>query len=342
MGLLLAYSASHRARLLQQPEPATRIALWVQDIFPNLRHALNDPNRIVSNSNLASAIMLASLEIISPKAFGIAVPWRQHLETAREMIAARGGSALMNSAVSNFLLRWFSYLDVIGSLIGGPTDIASSTNSSWAVNYDSYRDDENQIDCLLGFTGRCISTLAKIAELARICAVTRIGPDHNIREDWKPCEEIKERAEKLISDTEEALSSTMVQPCQHMHSVGGATDQWDTRQMVAVNEAYHWAGLVHLHRRVLGKPSDHPDVQMAVREILGTALYKIRKGSTAEACLLFPMFTAGCDAHDVTQKALVMDRMMGVEEFGMSQVCAFVNPVPTALTNLFRFIKLGH
>jgi hypothetical protein len=70
MKLLLAYSAAHRARLLQQPEPATRIALWVKDIFPNLRHALNDPSKIVSNENLCCAIMLASLEIISPKAFG--------------------------------------------------------------------------------------------------------------------------------------------------------------------------------------------------------------------------------------------------------------------------------
>jgi hypothetical protein len=321
MSLLLAYSASHRARLLQQPEPATRIALWVQDIFPNLRHALNDPNGIVSNSNLASAIMLASLEIISPKAFGIDIPWRQHLDTAREMISARGSSGRMNSAVSKFLLRWFSYLDVIGSLIGGPTDIASSTDSNWTVNYDNHRDDENQIDCLLGFTGRCISILAKIADLARICAATRIGPDHNIRKDWKPCEEMENSAERLILDTEDALSNTMVQPCPHLHSIGEATDQWDNRQIVAVNEAYHWAGLVHLHRRVLGKPSNHPDVQMAVREIIGK-LYKIRKGSTAEACLLFPMFTAGCDSQDNRQKALIMDRLMGVEEFGMSQVCA--------------------
>jgi hypothetical protein len=34
--LLLAYSASHRARLLCHPEPANRIALWVRDVFPSL------------------------------------------------------------------------------------------------------------------------------------------------------------------------------------------------------------------------------------------------------------------------------------------------------------------
>jgi len=60
-------------------------------------------------------------------------------------------------------------------------------------------------------------------------------------------------------------------------------------------------------------------VRDAVREIVG-ALYKVRKGSTAEACLLFPMFTAGCDAQDEKQRVLIMDRLKGVEEFGMSQV----------------------
>lgn len=124
LNLLLAYSASHRARLLRQPEPELRIALWVQDIFPNLREALDDPNQIISNANLATAIMLASLEIISPKAFGVEVPWQNHLDTARQMIAARGGPQHVRTAsrgdqVLSFLWSWFAYLDVLGSLSGG-------------------------------------------------------------------------------------------------------------------------------------------------------------------------------------------------------------------------------
>lgn len=131
LSLLLAYSASHRARLLRQPEPATRIAMWVVDIFPNLRKALDDPSEIISDSNLATAIMLASLEIISPKAFGVAVPWQKHLDMARQMIAARGGPQRMRTAsredkVSSFLWSWFAYLDVLGSLSGGKGNSPSS------------------------------------------------------------------------------------------------------------------------------------------------------------------------------------------------------------------------
>jgi len=325
MNLLLAYSASHRARLLQQPEPATRIALWVRDIFSNLRHALDDPSKIVSDSSLAAAIMLASLEIISPKAFGVEVPWQQHLDVARQMIAARGGAKSMrdSSAGSYFLLRWFAYLDVLGRLIGGHQGLPSITMS--AIVYDT---DENdyQIDCMLGFTSRCVSILAKIADLATLCATERLEEDHKVRPEWEPTEEIRQQAEQLIEDLDNARTSTLIQHCPHLQSSEEATYQWDNREMAATNEAFHWAGLVHLHRRVLSKASTDVDVQTAVREIV-SLLYKVRKGSSAEACLLFPMFTAGCDAQDKKQKALIMDRMKGIEDFGMSQVSLLLSPL---------------
>lgn len=336
MNLLLAYSASHRARLLQQPEPATRIALWVRDVFPKLRFALNDPNSNVSNANLATAIMLASLEIISPKTFGISVPWQQHLFMARSMVFARGGVRSMyyeRSDVSRFLLRWFAYLDVLGSLVDGPADPPSPTGSvhspldersksGWLYEYDFDDEMDYQIDCLFGFTGRCITILALIAELARECDINRIDGDKNIRAEWAPSEEVIARAEKLIANLEAARTNAKVKSCQHLHSAGEAAYQWDTREMAATNEAYHWAGLVHLHRRILGKTTTHPDVKDAVSEII-RALNKVRKGSSAEFCLLFPMFTAGCDTQDEKQKQFIMDRFRGIEDFGMSQVSSY-------------------
>jgi hypothetical protein len=320
LNLLLAYSASHRARLLRQPEPATRIALWVQDIFPNLRHALDDPSEIISNANLATAIMLASLEIISPKAFGVEVPWQKHLDTARQMIAARGGPQRMQTAshgdsVSSFLWSWFAYLDVLGSLSGGK---ANSSSTAWILDYETDSENGYSIDCILGFTSRCVHILAKIAELSRICDSQRIRPDHTIRSEWQPSEDIVACADKLEADLA-ASRLHPAKPCTHMQSSGEAAYQWDSLEMAATNEAFHWAGLVHLHRRILGKPSPHSDVQNAVREVFG-ALYKVRKGSSAEACLLFPMFTAGCDTQHAKQRSDILERMKSVERLGMTQV----------------------
>ncbi|KAH8665225.1 fungal-specific transcription factor domain-containing protein [Tricladium varicosporioides] len=318
LNLLLAYSASHRARLLRQPEPATRIALWVQDIFPNLRKALDNPDEIISNANLATAIMLASLEIISPKAFGVAVPWQKHLDTARQIIAARGGPRGMHFAsrrdkVASFLWSWFAYLDVLGSLSG-----PANASSAWILDYEIAGEDEYNIDCILGFTSKCVRILAKIAELARVCDGQRIRSNLTIDPDWRPSEDTIARADKLEADLSESRLHPS-KPCTHMQSSGEAAYQWDSIEMSATNEAFHWAGLVHLHRRILGKPSSHPDVQQAVREIHG-ALCKVRRGGSAEACLLFPMFTAGCDTEDKKQKMDILERLKGVERFGMTQV----------------------
>lgn len=320
LNLMLAYSASHRARLLRQPEPATRIALWVQDIFPHLRHALDNPSEILSNSNLATAIMLASLEIISPKAFGIEVPWQHHLDTARKMISARGGPQRMQTAsrhdrVASFLWGWFAYLDVLGSLSRG---VANNSSSNWDLDYEIDTENVYNIDCILGFTSRCVHILAKVAELSRICDSQRIGANQTIRAGWKPSDEIVMRAKKLEAELAESRLHP-AKPCTHMQSTGEAAYQWDNLEMAATNEAFHWAGLVHLHRRILGKPSPHSDVQTAVRGIFG-ALYKVRRGSSAEACLLFPMFTAGCDTQDAKQRSDILQRITGVERFGMTQV----------------------
>lgn len=322
--LLLAYSASHRARLLKHSEPANRIALWVQDVFGTLSRALDDPTGQISNVNLAIAIMLASLEIISPNTFDVPVPWQNHLNVARRMILARGGAQSVHrkDKVSYFLSRWFAYLDVLGSLSGSKNDQPLFGGDYWVAD-DS--DDENdfQIDCLLGFTSRCVSILAKIAELARQCDNERIDLNGNVREDWNPSDQTIEAAGKLKYDLQEARMHRY-KGCPHRPRRNATEDGWDLLEMVATNEAFHWAGLIHLNRRVLGKTSLDVEVQIAVREI-ESALYKVRKGGTAEACLLFPMFTAGCDAQRQDQRDRIMDRLKSVEGSGMTQVGQFSN-----------------
>jgi hypothetical protein len=68
---------------------------------------------------------------------------------------------------------------------------------------------------------------------------------------------------------------------------------------------------------VLGKAASDTEVQHAVREIVGL-LSKIRRGSTAEACLMFPIFAAGCDTEDQGQRDKIMERLRSVEGFGMT------------------------
>ncbi|KAF3016860.1 hypothetical protein E8E14_012070 [Neopestalotiopsis sp. 37M] len=309
LALILAYSASHRARLLRHPEPSLRIAMWVDDIFPALREALSDPNQNFSDANVATAIMLASLEIVSPKVFGYSIPWQKHLGLARELIVARPGGLhyetnFRKDHVCSFLWSWAAYLDVMGSLTGGPKD----SSTAWMFDYEleDKHDGYDEIECIMGFTTRCVYLLAKIADLARNCDSERIGPDNNIRDDWEPSKDVLETALKIESDIKSSMNQPIT-PCKHILA-GGNLDKWDKAELAATNEAFHWAGLIHVYRRILGRPSEDADVQEAVGKII-SCFSRIRRGGSAEACSLFPIFTAGCDAKDEAQRAFVIERL---------------------------------
>ncbi|EFX05317.1 c6 zinc finger domain containing protein [Grosmannia clavigera kw1407] len=320
LSLLLAYSAAHRAHVLCQPEPAMRIALWVQDIFPALRKALDDHKKKISNANVATAIMLASLAILSPTTFGYSIPWQTHLMLARQIIAARPEGlrvdhhSTLEGQVCSFLWSWFAYIDVLGGLSGGPTD----ASPAWILDYKVYNpQDDDEIDCIMGFTTRCVYILSQIAELVRACEPERLRLQGTGSEAWTPSEDLVLRVESLKVDVNDSRVQ-VPRPCAHLHRTGDIF-RWDRKEMEATNEAYHWAALVHLERRVLGKPSDHPDVQGPCLRIV-ECIDQVRFGGTAENCLLFPLFTAGCELTDVELQKGMLKRMISIEGTAMMQV----------------------
>jgi len=349
LNLLLAYSACHRARLLSHPEPVNRIAVWVRDVFPSLRETLADVSDAeVSNANLATAIMLASLEIISPSSFGVAIPWQNHLSIARSIIRSRAGphSISRKDPVMYFLTRWLAYLDVLGSLSGrrneeplfggnywsSSHDAGSSARELSLTDEDGDDEDDYTIDCLLGFTTRCVSILAQVALLARECERYRIEPESGqVNADWRPTSEILSRASRLQKDLDHARNHEQKQCTHHSPELKKAQlcierrtssadrSDKDAEESLATNSAFHWAGLVHLLRRVHNLPRSDAQVQNSVHQIV-EILQTIREGGSAEACLLFPMFTAGVEAEDHMDRAVVLSRIRGAEGLGMCQV----------------------
>ena len=199
------------------------------------------------------------------------------------MILSRGRAtaAPRKDKVFYFLMRWFAYLDVLGSLSGGKYDQPLFGGNYWALD-PAAGEQDYQIDCLLGFTSRLVTILAEIATLARTCDSERIDPSGYVRTDWQPSLEVMHRAEKLKAGLVEA----------RMH---------------------HYQGCPH--RRASTQIEDN---SYAIEIVV--ALQRVRKGGTAEGCLLFPMFTAGCDAKNPTFRETIMERLKRMEGLGMSQV----------------------
>jgi hypothetical protein len=346
--LLLAFSASHRARLLGHDEPANRIAGWMSDVLPALRQALDeqpssppladaatDPSSLAP---LAAAIMLASLEIVTPHTFSIRIPWQQHLQMARRLIIAKGGLHHLAQKADGardkaifFLSRWFAYLDVLGSLSNRHEQplfgaYLEDGGGLWLVNRDN--EEIYQIDCFFGFSGRCIALLAQVAELAASCDNQRIDPVTNqVKLSWRPSPDVRQAAEELQQRLN-ASAGMVFRGCMHTKNPAlyppspdeAHRDDQDAAEIYATNEAFHWAGRIHLARRVLALPSSDVEVQHCVQNVLALVTEKIRPGSSAESCLLFPKFTAGCEALRDDQRAAFMERMEAVEGWGMSHV----------------------
>lgn len=347
MNLLLAYSACHRARLLGHAEPANRIALWVRDIFPHLRQTLQDPvDKAVSNENVATAIMLASLEIISPSSFGVNIPWQSHLGVAKNIIRSHYGphSVSRKDPVMYFLTRWLAYLDVIGSLSGRREEEPLFSGNYWSSSHESSSsaqelsltddegDDEDDytIDCLLGFTTRCVSILAQVASLAHQCAEYRFDSvSGKVNEDWRPSPDILKKAERLKRDLENARTHEPHQCLHHSphlakaqlarRSSYAAMSGQDAEESLQINTAYHLAGLIHLLRRVHNLPRSDPQVQTAVHELV-QILSTLRGGGSAEACSLFPMFTAGVEAEATFDRVQILAKLKSAEELGLYQM----------------------
>ena len=248
-----------------------------------------------------------------------------------------------------FLTRWMAYLDVLGSLSGRRNEEPLFAGNYWSSSHDESTsakelsldeedgDDEDDytIDCLLGFTTRCVSILAQIALLARACEAERMTPSGSIDADWRPPPDVLQRAEKLKRELVSAREHEQKQCTHHSPQISKAvpvgmpqperrysyvqmTDK-DAEESLATNSAFHWAGMVHLLRRVHNLPRNSPEVQSAVHEIVKT-LMTLREGGSAEACLLFPMFTAGVEAEDARDRAEVLARIKGAEGLGMCQV----------------------
>lgn len=313
LNLLLAYSASHRARYLGHPEPANRIAHWVSDVFPALRVALESSHENITDGNLATAILLLSLKIVSPGTFEVPITWQSHLKLARDLFLARSEYiAYKNNQIGAFFARWLGYIDTMGALSSrhaGPPLMLYHSVLAACSGPDEH--DEYSVDCFTGFTPRTGYFLIRLARLVQQCDNQRFDEFGNFRQGWHPSADMVMEAQAVLGNIDDLEARA------HAHT--GHHRGLEYQDMMAIEEAFRCAGLLHLHRRVLGSSVDSYPVKEALRKLVG-ALGRMQLGASAEVCSVFPLFTAGCESRDSTQQIQLLDRFFVLEKSGMKQV----------------------
>jgi hypothetical protein len=129
--------------------------------------------------------------------------------------------------------------------------------------------------------------------------------------EWTPSPDIICRAEALVDDWEMLDANVHTHDKHYLES--------ESSDMIAVDRAFRYAGLLHLRRRVLGEDSESEEVLKALKGLV-QAVTAIRAGATMEAGVLFPIFTAGCETRDPSQRAEIKERLAVLEGTGMKQV----------------------
>ncbi|KAK8925262.1 hypothetical protein VCV18_005689 [Metarhizium anisopliae] len=311
--------AAHRSQLLETGLPQMRMAEWAQSVFPALRESLLGASSSMPNVTLAMAVMLIALEIMSPGAFGRGVSWREHVAHARGLLAKCLDHGPQDTTVEGmwFIQSWLGYIDVMGGLMAGPLLDMTCKSQVYFPPSETRRcaNDLDEIDCMMGISVKCARLLGQVAELAKQCQGERFRLDGQLLQGWCPQPTMVEQALLLEKHLMESLRQSS-RPCPHVRA--GSIHMRDLAEMAGVNEAFHWAGMIHLHRRVLGKATDHPDVQGSVRRIM-QCLEQIGTRGVAKTRYLFPIFTAGCEALTERQQTKLLGRLTNAEKSGMKQ-----------------------
>ncbi|CAN6606265.1 hypothetical protein TRVA0_003S01244 [Trichomonascus vanleenenianus] len=321
--LLLAYGASHRAQVMGEPEPVEVLSQLMNRTFDGLSRSLEDHIESKSDSTLATAIMLSSYEIF---ASNVIDSWRTHLHGAREIVVARGladnwhketgphqlkllSPEAESNEVSSFLLRAFAYIDVIGALSSSDANsvlLKSPYSASHLWSIPITKRMSSKVDFLLGVDLDMILVFSKVSSLAR----KRLEVDQ--MHDSEGLEQVLDEAHEL--------SQILLQSIPTPPHANPASGQVHFTQLQTMNVCFCYAVLIHLYRRVLLLPSDSFEVQDAVRIITGLLDSIIPVGSSIEACMSFPIFTAGCEARDDVTKEKYRVRMTEMQRFGITQI----------------------
>ncbi|OAX80659.1 hypothetical protein ACJ72_05003 [Emergomyces africanus] len=301
MNLVLVLSAAHRARLLGYPVPSNRIAQWTHPVLPALRATLADPEKHSSCTNLATALMLITINMMFPQILKVPLSLQAHLKFSREVFnchqSMEHGSErdAQQDAVRKFLSSWLGYVDIIGSLSCKQAEPALLEAKYLQLLMPADRDRELDLDCFSGFTPICGSLLRRLSELIHQCDKERLRCSDSARgpSEWKPAAEILDKAEKLRQD--------IINTSSPRYTYSGRTTQPGWKSMVATKRAFQLAGLIHLYRWVMGRASSDPEVQSTVAA-LTNELNQIQRSETSNVDVQCAALQVGCETLGPVQR----------------------------------------
>lgn len=336
--ILLTFAAKARTTLGENANyiPKELIDQLLSRACNELLKCLKNKDEAKSDGTLATVLLFSAYEIFFAESME---RHRAHTTGARQIIRARNKEELAESShlnvgvvpsrnegdVSFFLMRWFLYVDVIGSL-------STAKISSEPLYYDSEtplktfdskveesdQDPKKDIDYLLGFDVNLFPKFAEISILIRksenynsdLIPVTLVTDALNLKENFtKAFEEGEARRQAeldLIFKKKYATSKDL--------NITNLIQQ--DKILRCTNKIFCDMGILNLYRRVLKIPRNSSliqDLANGIGYILETTIPSL---SSAEICTIFCLFCAGCETLDSSKRDLFFDRFTRLARSG--------------------------
>ena len=316
LAALLNVASVHRRSLgvqLLEPQPNHLQTTAVQQ----LAQVLSKPSRL-GVTTIATTLALCLGEIMS----GGEKPqsWRLHLQGTTAIVRQwfeEGDYDLQVSepTIRRFLWNW--YVSFVTLACFNPEPSASYQTSYMDRLKLPY--DDGYIDEFSGFSTNLIPIIEEINRLSFEQQSLRNSTTFEDSSSLTKANGLQRKCDVIVAKINAMLLSPKLDFRPELRHLLKEEDRYDYGYL---NQAFHHVALVQLYRRVLSLPGSSDVIQISVKKIL-YCLSNMRflPQPCPAVAAIQPIFTAGCEACDPEDKALVMHWMDTLEAyFGMGNV----------------------
>lgn len=344
---ILAFAARARANLENLVETHLKIIDQLLGRLCNeLVKQLQDETEATSDGTLAQSLLLLCYEVCHLNDF---VKHRTHTTGASQIMKARTRKVLAvllpddenlsqtlaslltsrnESDIAYFLVRWFTYVDVVGALsltrdrenyLRAYRTSEFYTPVELIPNFDELSDVAPDIDYLLGFDARLLPHFVNILLLVDQIDKYLADPDNDHtclpQHVVAAAMELREKFTKKYEEGElDRLLKLDEMIERRTHGIPALMAHDNTLR--STNRLYYDTGLLNLYRRVLLLPRLLSLVQDLVAEMTGVLEACIEPGSAALICTIFCLFCAGCDTLDPAKQQFYAKRFYDLAQAG--------------------------
>lgn len=306
---LLAASCSHYARLVQKPSAHQLTVLNFTNLaVAGLRAALADPTETLRPETAMTAMVLCTNDVCN----GNARTWKVHLSGVTQLLTALlARHKTADGDPDPFflcLLKWFAALDILAGL-SGTHEGCVNDGQYWNLTRNP-NCGNGHVDEICGYSTQLMPLLARIGQLAR-----RNVHEQSIFETYT--EPSSALSEELTHDAQD-LETRILSIANQVPSAATLAfhDQVLASELHNTHLAFIHSALLHLYRRVELLPKSHPKVRAQVTAIFYN-VQAIKPFSPANALILWPIFSAGCETDDLQERQAIQTRMANMQTMGL-------------------------